>query len=135
VSTPNVVAVGGGQTAGGIDIAVSTPTTTLNAQVLGVAQLGTGGSAFNTGGLIHRGTMMKVLLFGPGLGDDSTVTLSGPDDISISAVTSIRSTSNNTGVSFTATVAGNAALGARTVFIRNPGSDITAFAGGLEVVP
>jgi len=135
LGTPSVVSVGGGQTVGGIDIAVASPASTLNAQVLGVANVGTGGSAFNTGSLIHRGTTMKVLLFGPGLGADNIVTISGPDDINIAAVASIMSTSGMTGVSFTATVAGNAALGARTVFLKNGSNDVTAFTGGLEVVP
>ena len=136
VTSPIIVQVGSGATVSGINIAVSSPAASPppNAQVLGVAT-GTGGSAFNTGDLIHRGEAASVLLFGPGLSGGMTVTIGGPDDIQISNVRSITSTTGTPGVAFNVVVNGNAALGARTVFLQNAQSDITAFAGGLEVVP
>lgn len=136
MTSPIIVQVGSGATVSGINIAVSSPAASPppNAQVLGVAT-GTGGSAFNTGDLIHRGEAASVLLFGPGLSGGMTVTIGGPDDIQISNVRSITSTTGTPGVAFNVVVNGNAALGARTVFLQNAQSDITAFAGGLEVVP
>jgi hypothetical protein len=135
VTSPIIVQVGSGATVSGINIAVSSPSASPpNAQVLGVAT-GTGGSAFNTGDVIHRGENASVLLFGPGLSGSMTVTIGGPDDIQISNVRSITSTTGTSGVAFNVVVNGNAALGARTVFLQNAQSDITAFAGGLEVVP
>jgi hypothetical protein len=136
VTAPVIVQVGSGGTVSGIGIAVPGPAASPapNAQVLGVAT-GTGGSAFNTGDLIHRGENASVLLFGPGLDGGMTITIGGPDDIQISNVRSIKSTNGTPGVAFDVVVNGNAALGARTVFLRNSQNDITAFAGGLEVVP
>src|SRR5438067_12581742 len=81
VNAPALVSVGPGQSVSGIDIGVPTPAgnPAPNAQVLGVAPTGAGGSAFNTGSVIHRGTTMKVLLFGPGLTGDAVVTIGGPN--------------------------------------------------------
>ncbi len=136
VSPPIVVQVASGTTVSGIGITVPAPaaSTAPNAQVLGVST-GAGGSAFNTGDVIHRGETASVLLFGPGLDGSMTVTIGGPNDISITNVHSISSTTGTTGIAFTAAVSGNAALGARTVFLQNTQNDITAFSGGLEVVP
>lgn len=139
VSSPIIVQVGSGSTVAGISISVPAPaaSTAPNAQVLGVFA-GTGtASASNTGDLIHRGETATVLLFGPGLDGSMQVTIGGPDDVQISNVHSITSTAASgsvPGVAFTAVVNGNAALGARTVFLKNSQNDITAFAGGLEVV-
>ena len=140
VSSPIIVQVGSGSTVAGISITVPAPaaSTPPNAQVLGVFAGGTGtASASNTGDLIHRGQTATVLLFGPGLDGNMQVTIGGPTDIQISNVHSITSTAASgsvPGVAFTAVVNGNAALGARTVFLTNSQNDITAFAGGLEVV-
>ncbi len=135
MNAPVIVSVSGGQTTGGVDISVPTPAgqPAVNVRVLGVAPLGAGGSAFNTGGVISRGTTMKVLLFGPGLTADATITIGGPNDIGISNVRAITSTTGMPGIAFDATVPGNAAPGARTVYIKLPNTDISAFAGGLEV--
>lgn len=136
VSAPVVVQVGSGGTASGISISVPGPAASPapNAQVLGVAT-GSGGTASNTGDVIHRGETASVLLFGPGLNGSMTVSIGGPNDISITNVRGITSTTGTPGVAFTASVSGGAALGARTVFLMNSQNDITAFAGGLEVVP
>ena len=130
VGQANIVAVSGGQTTSGVDITVASPASspTPNAE-----NLGTGNSASNTGATISQGTTATVLLFGPGLNGNMQVTISGPGDIAISNIQSITSTDNTPGISFTAAVALNAALGARTVLLRDSKDDITSFTGGLEV--
>jgi hypothetical protein len=130
VSQPVIIDVSGGQTASGVDIAVASPASspTPNAE-----NLGTGNSASNTGTTISQGTTATVLLFGPGLNGNMQVTISGPGDIAVTNIQSITSTDNTPGISFTAAVASNAALGARTVLLRNSKDDITSFTGGLEV--
>lgn len=137
VSAPNTVTVSAGQTASGIDIAVSAiaGSPAPNAQDLGVAELTGRGTAANTGAVIHRGQTARVLLFGPGLSGDMQVIIRGPNDITVSDMASISSTSGTPGVSFVAAVGGNAALGARTVVMQTSKGDVTTFTGGLEVVP
>ncbi len=137
MTTPTVVTVVAGQTAGGVNITVVPPASSPapNAQVLGVAALSGTGEAFNTGASISRGTTRRVLLFGPGLNGGMQITISGPSDITISNPVSIKATDGTPGVSFTAAVAANAALGARTVVLQTANGDITTFTGGLEVVP
>ena len=93
------------------------------------------GSAFNTGDMIHRGQTARVLLFGPGLSGDMQVIIRGPADIAISNLNAITATDNTPGITFTAAVSSNAALGARTVVLQNSKGDVTTFTGGLEVVP
>lgn len=133
----SVISVAPGQSVGAIDIAVPAPagSPAANAQDLGVADLGGSGRAFNTGDVIHRGTNMRVLMFGPGLDGSVTVVVRGPNDISVSDVGTISSTTGVSGISFTAAVSPNAALGARTVVVQTAQGDVTTFTGGLEVVP
>jgi hypothetical protein len=136
VSAPVVVTVAGGATASGVDITVvGAAGTNPNAEVLGVAPVGAAGSAINTGDTIQRGTTMKVLLFGAGLTGSLEVIVSGPQDFTISNVRNITATDNTPGVAFDLSVNSNAALGARTVLLKASDNDITAFTGGLEVVP
>jgi Zn-dependent alcohol dehydrogenase len=136
-ATANVVTVAAGQTVGSVDVMVVAPASTPapNAQDLGVASMTGGGSAFNTGDIIHRGQTARVLLFGPGLNGGMQLTIRGPGDIAIADLTSITSTTNTPGISFTAIASPTAALGARTVMLKNANGDITTFTGGLEVVP
>ena len=138
-STPSVgtVTVAAGLNAIGTDIAVAAPSASPapNAEDLGVASMSGAGSAYNTGDVIHRGQTARVLLFGPGLNADMKVTIRGPSDITVSNVTSIKSTNNTSGIAFTASVSSAAALGARTVVLQNTQGDITTFTGGLEVAP
>ena len=135
-SSPAIVQVAAGQTASGVNISVAAPSgTDPNAQDLGVAPLTGPASAFNTGDVIHRGTTMRVVLFGPGLTADMKVSILGPNDIQISNVMGTTATDQTPGITFTAAVAGNAALGARTVTLQSTNGNITAFSGGLEVVP
>jgi hypothetical protein len=105
-----------------------------NAEFLGV---GSGGTitAFATGDTIHEGTSEFVILFGPGLSGNMQVKISGPGDIVVSNIQSIRASDGTPGIQFTATVPLGAALGGRTVLLINSAGDITAFTGGLEVVP
>ena len=136
-TAPTAMRVAAGQTVTGADIAVVAPasSTPPNAQNLGVAAQAGSASASNTGATIHRGSTMRVLLFGPGLDGDMQVVIRGPNDIQVSGITSITSTDKVPGISFTAAVASDAALGCRTVVLQNAQGDITTFAGGLEVVP
>jgi hypothetical protein len=138
VSAPAVVQVTAGQGASGVNITVPPPSgTPPNVEDLGVAGLTGTASAFNTGDAIHRGATMRVVMFGAGLSGDMQVTIQGPNDIQISDVRGVTSSdpSNTPGIIFTAFVAGNAALGARTVVLQASNGNITAFTGGLEVVP
>jgi hypothetical protein len=138
VAPPSVVQVAAGQTAAGVNISVpAAPSSPPNAQNLGVAAMTGSASAFNTGDQIHRGTTQRVVLFGPGLSADMTISILGPSDIQISGVQGVTASdpSNTPGVTFTASVSPSAALGARTVVLQTPSGNITTFTGGLEVVP
>jgi hypothetical protein len=130
----NVVA---GQITGGVDITVpaARAATPPNAQLLGTGSVNGGGTASNTGATIRRGERLRVLVFGPGLDANTTATISGPADITISNLAPINSTSGATGISFVAEVNSSAALGARTVVLQTPEGDISTFTGGLEVIP
>ncbi len=134
---PTIITVGATDVVGGIDVTVSTPAANPapNAQDLGVAALTGSASAFNTGAIIHRGSSVRVVLFGPSLSGGMQVTLRGPADIQIGNLIGIKATDSTPGISFTATVSSSAALGARTVVLQNSQGDITTFTGGLEVVP
>ena len=134
-STP--VNVAPGQSLRGIDVIVTPPAskTATNAEDLGVNTVGGQGMASNTGGSIHRGTTMRIVLFGPGLNRDMKVTVAGPADVTISNIQGIEATDNTPGIAFIASVSRTASLGARTVLLRNPNGDVTSFTGGLEVLP
>jgi hypothetical protein len=136
-TAPGAVTVTAGQISSGVDIAVSAAQSSPapNAEDLGVAALTGAGSAYNTGDVIHRGQTARVLLFGPGLSGDMQVSIRGPSDITIASINAITSTTSTPGITFMATVAPNAALGARTVVLQNAKGDITTFTGGLEVLP
>lgn len=126
-----------GATVSGIDIAVTSPAgTNPNAQVLGVAPLSDAtGSAQNTGDQIHRGSSMHVLLFGPGLSGGMTVKLSGPADYTVTNQQTITSTDSTPGIEFDIAIDPGAALGGRTVILKDLNNNITTFTGGLEVIP
>jgi hypothetical protein len=123
-------------TSAGNDIVIPAPAASPaeNVTVLGTSS-GNGGSASNTGSTISRGQTMTVLMFGPGLSSSMQVSISGPQDIAISDIRGIKSTTGTPGVAFTAAVNADAALGARTVILRATNDDITTFTGGLEVLP
>lgn len=134
VNPPAVVTLAGGQSLSGTDITVSASAsgTPPNAQALG-ATTDSHGSADNTGTIVSRGSTVTVLLFGPGLSGNMQVSVSGPSDIGISQIRAIQSTTGVPGIAFQAAIAGNAALGARTVILQAANGDITTFTGGLEV--
>ncbi len=133
----NPVTVVAGQTTSATDIAVACQAAnpTPNAEDLGVGVTINGTTASNTGAQIHQGATMTVILFGPGLTSNMTITISGPADIVISNEQAITSTDKTPGVAFTAVVSPTAALGARTVILQGPQNDVTTFTGGLEVIP
>jgi hypothetical protein len=129
------VQVSAGNTAAGANIAVVAPSgTQANIQDLGVAPMTGTASAFNTGDVIHRGSTARVVLFGPGLTSSMTVSILGPNDIQVTNITGITADDGTPGISFTATVSGNASLGARTVAVQSTNGNMTTFTGGLEVV-
>lgn len=136
-AAPSSVTVVAGQTASGTDIAVAcqASTPTPNAEDLGVGTSVNTSTAANTGAQIAQGSVMTVILFGPGLSGSMTVSISGPNDITVTNPTTIRATDNTPGIAFTATVSSTAALGARTVVLQNSQNDVTTFTGGLEVIP
>ena len=130
INEPVVITVTSGVTTAGVDITVPQKSGgEPNAELLGVGDI-----AQNTGATVRRGQTVRVILFGSGLSDDMTVSLGGPDDIQISNVQRITSETGTPGIGFQVAVSGNAAVGARTVFLRR-GENITAFTGGLEVLP
>ena len=135
--TPTPVSVAAGQTSSGTDIAVACQASspTPNAQDIGVGTSVNTTTASNSGAQIAQGTTMTVILFGPGLSGDMTVTISGPNDIVVSNPTTIHATDNTPGIAFTAVVSPTAALGARTVLLKDSSNDVTSFTGGLEVIP
>ena len=137
VQARRVVNVSVGQTASGIDINVASPANSAgpNAELLGTSELSASTTATNSGAAIRRGSTMKVVLFGRALSGSLQVTIGGPADISVSNVRSVTSTDGTAGIAFDAAVSGGAALGARTVYLRSANDDITAFTGGLEVIP
>ena len=138
VSAPIIVTVAAGAASSGTNITVPAPAsaTPPNAEVLGVSASLSGASAFNVGATISRGTTRTVLLFGHGLSGTLQVTITGPNDIAISAIQGITATDGTPGIAFTAAVDSTAALGARTVILQNTtNNDITTFTGGLEVIP
>lgn len=130
-----VVNVGSGGTTSGVDISVPSDTSAaINAQLLGVASVNsTGGSASNTGAVVQRGSQMRVIMFGTGLNGSLQVSLGGPNDITVTDVKSVTSTSGKPGISFVVTVANNAAQGARTVILRDGSGNVSTYTGGLEV--
>ena len=135
--TANVVTVAAGQTTSGTDVSVACQASspTPNAEDIGVGTSINTTTASNSGAQISQGTTMTVILFGPGLSGNMTVTISGPSDITVSNPTTIKATDNTPGIAFTAVVSPTAALGARTVLLKDSNNDVTAFSGGLEVIP
>lgn len=128
------VTVAAGSTTTGVNISVPSGAPPLNAQVLGVEPVNSsGGSASNTGGIVQRGTQASVLLFGKGLSANLTISVLGPNDIAISNIQTIKSTSGLSGVEFTVAVNSDATPGARTVVLQDAQGNITTFTGGLEI--
>jgi hypothetical protein len=128
------VVISGGDVSG-IDINVVAPAAgqPVNAEELGVANIGEQVTASSAGATVRPGENKKVLIFGPGLDGSVQITIGGPGDITVSNIRSARSGNNDPGVSFDIAVSSGAALGARSVILRAPNDDVTSFTGGLEV--
>ena len=132
--SPVAVTVSAGSTTSGIGITVPTGTPPLNAEVLGVTPVHTsGGSVSNTGGVVQLGSIASVLLFGKGLDGNLTVSVFGPNDLTISNIQGIKSTTGTPGVQFDISVNSNATPGARTVVLHDASGNVTTFTGGLEI--
>jgi hypothetical protein len=133
VNPPAVVSVSAGQTTPGVNIIVPTPASSPapNATLVGA----NGSQAFSSGDVLHRNSAATVIVAGTGLNTSMKASFSGPADIAIGPLRSITFMNNSKGISFTATVPSNAALGARTLILQDVNNDITTFAGGLEVIP
>ena len=84
---------------------------------------------------MSRSSNPTIILFGHGLTGDMKIYITGPDDIAVSNIQSVTAMDGTPGLTFTAAIASDAALGARTVVLQSSKDDITAYAGGLEVVP
>jgi hypothetical protein len=133
LTTPQVITVAAGQATSGTDILVPNTASTINIKMLGVnSPSATTISASNIGGAVARGTTATILLFGSGLNGTETLSISGPNDITISGETGVKATDGTPGIQFNITVGGDAAVGARTVSVKQA-NDASAFVGGLEV--
>jgi len=135
-TSPTPVTVSAGSTATGVDISVASPQSspTPNAEFLGV-NLGFGVAA-ETGDTVSRSQgSATVTMYGPGLSNTMTVTITGPSDITVGPLSSITATDGTPGVQFPITLTSTTALGARTVVMQDANGDITTFTGGLEVIP
>lgn len=132
VASTNAVTVAAGANASGIDITVSPALGSENATALGTM---VDGFAANTGAIVHEPSSNTIVLFGPGLSGAMSVTISGPQDIGVSNVRSVQAKDGTPGLAFDAVIGSSTAVGARTVYLKASNNDITAFAGGLEVLP
>lgn len=135
VNPAMVVSVSSGQAVSGVNISVAAQASspTPNATAAGAD----GSHAFSGGDVMHQNSVATVIVFGPGLNTSMKASFSGPGDIAIGPLQSVKFTDPNAppGLRFTATVASNAALGARTLVLQDTKNDITTFSGALEVVP
>ena len=132
LSNDNSVVVNAGTTTSGVNVTVAASAGAENATALGkVAD----GFAANTGTIVHIASTNTIVLFGPGLSGSMSVMVSGPKDIGVSNVRSVQAKDGTPGVAFDAVTGSSTALGARTVYLKAPNNDITAFTGGLEVQP
>ena len=134
--SPSLVTVTAGATASGINISVASPQSspTPNAKFLGI-NLAQGGATV-TGDTVSRGQgTATVTMFGPGLSSSMKVSITGPSDITVGALTGVTAQDGTPGVQFPITLTNSSALGARTVVMQDSKNDVTTFSGGLEVVP
>jgi hypothetical protein len=131
-TSPTAVSVSAKRTTSGINISV---TTAISSPRPNAESLGVGTSATNTGISVSRSSNPTIILFGRGLKASMKVRITGPDDITVSNIQSVMANDGTPGITFTAAVASDAALGARTVVLQDSNNDMTAYAGGFEVVP
>jgi hypothetical protein len=135
VNPPTIVSVSAGQAVLGVNISVAAQASSPTPNV--TAAGADGKSAFSGGDVMHQNSVATVIVFGPGLNTSMKASFSGPGDIAIGPLQSVNFTDPKAppGLRFTATVASNAALGARTLVLQDTKNDITTFSGALEVVP
>jgi hypothetical protein len=134
--SPALVSVTANATASGINISVVSPHSSPapNVKFLGVNLAQGGASA--TGDTVSRGQgTATITTFGPGLSSTMKVSITGPNDIVVGALTQVTAQDGTPGVQIPITLTGNTALGARTLVMQNSKNDVTTFSGGLEVVP
>ena len=134
--SPSLVTVAAGATTSGINISVVSPQSnpTPNAKFLGV-NLAQGGATV-TGDTVSRGQgTATVTMYGPGLTSGMKVSVTGPGDITVGALTAVTAQDGTPGLQFPITLTSSTALGARTVVMQDAKNDVTTFSGGLEVVP
>ena len=132
LSASSEVTVTAGQNSPGVDVTVSPASGTENAMVLGTLA---DGFAANTGATVHQASTNTIVLFGPGLSGSMSVSISGPQDVGISNIRSVQAKDGTPGMAFDAVVGSSTATGARTVYLKAANNDVTAFTGGLEVLP
>ena len=132
LSGGSTVTVSAGADTSGINITVSPAAGTENAEALGKTS---DGFAANTGVIVHQASAETIVLFGTGLSGGMSVTLSGPNDIGMSNIRGVQAKDGTPGIAFDVVVGSTSALGARTVYLKATNNDVTAFAGGLEVMP
>jgi hypothetical protein len=135
VNPPTIVSVSAGQAVLGVNISVAAQASSPTPNV--TAAGADGKSAFSGGDVMHQNSVATVIVFGPGLNTSMKASFSGPGDIAIGPLQSVNFQDPKAppGLRFTATVASNAALGARTLVLQDTKNDITTFSGALEVVP
>jgi hypothetical protein len=135
VNPPTIVSVSAGQAVLGVNISVAAQASSPTPNV--TAAGADGKSAFSGGDVMHQNSVATIIVFGPGLNTSMKASFSGPGDIAIGPLQSVTFEGPKAppGLRFTATVASNAALGARTLVLQDTKNDITTFSGALEVVP
>ncbi len=145
------VTVAAGSTVNNVNITLPAPSGSggFNAEMLGVAVPATSGSTSiqltNSPSIIHLGQLpssgqMIVAITGTGLATTATpptslvtsITVSGPNDVTVGQSNVL---SGGGGIGFRITLGASTATGARTIFLKNAQGDITAFSGGLEILP
>ena len=136
--TPKLVTITGGSTFMDGDIVVDAPAVT-GANKLDMAFISVddpNGDAFNISTTVHQGASNSVLLIaGPGITASTQVSVTGPSPSDITLGTTTFLSGTVPALQLTVSVSSTAALGARTVILKNSNNDIAAFAGGLEVIP
>lgn len=145
------VNVTSGSTASGTNICLPSPASSpsLNAKMIGAAvPAGSGSTSItltNAPAVIRLGALpasgqMVIALTGDGITTSgasptlqvTSVTLSGPSDITVGTPSALQS---GGGLGFRITLGGSTATGARTIYLKNAQGDITAYSGGLEILP
>jgi hypothetical protein len=129
------VTVTAGQETSGINIEVGTRTPSLSLVAVGV-----GDTAGSVGVAVKQGTTNSLLLAGSGLvsGTQYSVSHGTPADVTVAqpAAGDFCTTTDGTPcVSLSVSVNPDAALGPRNIMVTNANSELAVFAGGLIVAP